>query len=108
MGSSHWYEIPYVFYNTHGLGIAEHINPFINATKEVLHLAMLMSRMWVSFIHDLDPNHHGGKFEKFFMEWLACANAIRSSLRRALASVQRYSGLRKELLLPSHQLWYAA
>ncbi|KAF4969011.1 hypothetical protein FSARC_3665 [Fusarium sarcochroum] len=59
IGTSHFTEIAYVFYNKQGLGYAEGQSPLENASKEVLDLAKLVTRMWISFIHDLDPNEHG-------------------------------------------------
>ncbi|KAH6981253.1 putative neuroligin [Ilyonectria sp. MPI-CAGE-AT-0026] len=59
MGTTHFTEIGYVFYNRLGLGYPAAINPLANASKDVLALAKLTTRMWISFIHDLDPNNHG-------------------------------------------------
>ncbi|KAH7151766.1 Alpha/Beta hydrolase protein [Dactylonectria estremocensis] len=59
MGTTHFAEIGHVFYNLKGLGYPASINPFLNATQEVIDLAKLTTRMWISFIHDLDPNNHG-------------------------------------------------
>ncbi|KAJ3539458.1 hypothetical protein NM208_g5483 [Fusarium decemcellulare] len=58
-GTTHFTEIGYVFYNRQGLGYAGNQSPLKNATKEVLDLAKLVTRMWISFINDLDPNKHG-------------------------------------------------
>ncbi|KAF4465909.1 neuroligin [Fusarium albosuccineum] len=58
-GTTHFTEIGYVFYNKQGLGYAGNQSPLKNATKEVLDLAKLVTRMWISFINDLDPNKHG-------------------------------------------------
>lgn len=60
-GTPHFTEIGYVFYNRIGLGYAEGQSPLTGASKEVLHLAKLVTRMWISFINDLDPNNHGSK-----------------------------------------------
>ncbi|KAF4999863.1 hypothetical protein FDECE_11362 [Fusarium decemcellulare] len=59
MGTSHFDEIGFVFYNKLGLGLGEGGGPFKNAPKSVHDLAKLMTRMWISFINDLDPNNHG-------------------------------------------------
>lgn len=61
-GTSHFSEIGYVFYNLGGQGYAKGQEPFLNVPQKVLDLAKLTSRMWISFIHDLDPNNHGSKF----------------------------------------------
>ncbi|SPO04163.1 related to triacylglycerol lipase II precursor [Cephalotrichum gorgonifer] len=58
MGAAHWFEIPYVFNNILGLGM-QAISPFATGDKDRIALARLMTRMWVSFVHDLDPNNHG-------------------------------------------------
>ncbi|KAE8340607.1 hypothetical protein BDV24DRAFT_175116 [Aspergillus arachidicola] len=58
-GTSHFTEIGYVFYNRLGLGYAAGQSPLTNATQDVLDLAKLATRMWISFITDLDPNNHG-------------------------------------------------
>lgn len=34
-------------------------NPFEGMPKSFYDLADLMSRMWISFVHDMDPNGHG-------------------------------------------------
>ncbi|KAF7548776.1 hypothetical protein G7Z17_g6826 [Cylindrodendrum hubeiense] len=59
IGTTHFTEIGYVFYNRLGLGYPATINPLQDATEDVLDLAKLTTRMWISFIHDLDPNNHG-------------------------------------------------
>ncbi|KAE8139819.1 Alpha/Beta hydrolase protein [Aspergillus pseudotamarii] len=58
-GTSHFTEIGYIFYNRIGLGYAAGQSPLANATQDVLDLAKLTTRMWISFITDLDPNNHG-------------------------------------------------
>jgi carboxylesterase type B len=60
-GTPHFTEIGYVFYNRIGLGYAKGQSPLTGASKEVLQLAKLVTRMWISFINDLDPNSHGSK-----------------------------------------------
>lgn len=60
-GTPHFTEIGYVFYNRIGLGYAKGQSPLTGASKEVLQLAKLVTRMWISFINDLDPNNHGSK-----------------------------------------------
>lgn len=57
-GATHFQEVAFVFNNTRGLGYAT--SPFANltSTEEVTfgNLAVEMSRSWVSFITELDPN----------------------------------------------------
>ncbi|PPJ55529.1 hypothetical protein CBER1_05378 [Cercospora berteroae] len=59
-GVVHFQEVAFVFDNTQGLGYdAEHgtVNPFQNKSQSYYDLADYMSKSWVSFIHDLDPNY---------------------------------------------------
>ncbi|KAH8885620.1 putative neuroligin [Thozetella sp. PMI_491] len=58
-GTTHYTEIGYVFYNTLGIGYAEGVSPLSGASQDLLDLAKLTTRMWISLIHDLDPNSHG-------------------------------------------------
>lgn len=74
MGTTHFTEIGYVFYNRLGLGYPAAINPLANASKDVLALAKLTTRMWISFIHDLDPNNHGSKYSIYAMTWKIVSN----------------------------------
>jgi carboxylesterase type B len=61
LGSTHFQEVAFVFNNIDGEGYAT--NPFGNMTahdnEKFVNLLKLMSRSWVSFIVDGDPNHHG-------------------------------------------------
>ncbi|KAF4450790.1 hypothetical protein F53441_6122 [Fusarium austroafricanum] len=59
IGTPHFVEVAYVFHNMLGQGYAKGMGPLVNASKEVLELANLVSRMWISFIHGLTPNEHG-------------------------------------------------
>ncbi|ETS85379.1 hypothetical protein PFICI_03404 [Pestalotiopsis fici W106-1] len=59
LGSSHFAEVAYVFYNLEGQGYAENAGIFPTSNQDLNDLANLMSRMWVSFINDLNPNNHG-------------------------------------------------
>ncbi|KAM0322912.1 hypothetical protein ACHAPQ_008885 [Fusarium lateritium] len=59
IGTPHFVEVAYVFYNMLGQGYGKGMGPLVNASKEVLDLAELVNRMWISFIHSLDPNEHG-------------------------------------------------
>lgn len=63
MGATHFQEVVFVFDNTQGLGYKTVVaqNPFANAPDTFFELAMTMSRMWVSFIVDGDPNGASGK-----------------------------------------------
>ncbi|GKZ39391.1 hypothetical protein AbraIFM66950_000220 [Aspergillus brasiliensis] len=54
-GSTHGVEIPYVFYNLDKVGDGENDTP--NAYSD---LSKIMSRMWVSFVTNLDPNYYEG------------------------------------------------
>ena len=65
VGSVHFQEVAFVFNNIQGVGYenAVAVNPFANEPETFPQLANIMSRMWVSFITDLDPNESGGKNE---------------------------------------------
>ncbi|CRG83165.1 hypothetical protein PISL3812_00514 [Talaromyces islandicus] len=58
-GSGHFMEVAFVYDNTNGVGYYADPNPFGNEPDSFFALAKLMSRSWVSFVHDLDPNNHG-------------------------------------------------
>jgi carboxylesterase type B len=61
IGSTHFQEVAFVFNNINGSGYAT--NPFGNMSvtdnEKFLNLSSLMTRSWVSFIADGDPNNHG-------------------------------------------------
>ncbi|KAG7429156.1 Lipase 1 [Fusarium oxysporum f. sp. raphani] len=66
-GASHVQEIPFAFYNHNGIGYnKENMSPW-NGTEEPFEdkradyaeAARLMSSLWVSFVHDQDPNSFG-------------------------------------------------
>lgn len=52
LGSHHAIELPFVFNN---LAAGDANNTYVAA------MSILMSRMWASFVTDLNPNYHGGK-----------------------------------------------
>lgn len=60
-GATHFQEVVFVFNNTNGQGYA--VDPFGNLTQSestaFQNLAIQMSRSWVSFITELDPNMNG-------------------------------------------------
>ncbi|KAH6654726.1 Alpha/Beta hydrolase protein [Truncatella angustata] len=53
-GATHFQEVAFVFDNTQGLGYAS--NPFDNKPETFVELADLMSKQWVAFINELNPN----------------------------------------------------
>jgi carboxylesterase type B len=61
IGATHFQEVAFVFNNTKGQGYA--VNPFPSLTEaestSFQDLAVLMSRSWVAFITELDPNKNG-------------------------------------------------
>lgn len=85
MGATHFQEVVFVFNNTEGLGYDTAVakNPFENAPEALLQLAAIMSRMWVSFIVDGDPNTGSGKF-------LVSAHRVFGSLAYLHVSLSRY------------------
>ncbi|KAH7412997.1 triacylglycerol lipase [Cadophora sp. MPI-SDFR-AT-0126] len=61
-GSGHFTEVAFVFFNTGGRGYMNAVatNPFEGKPESYKKLAKVMSRMWASFIVDLDPNNAAG------------------------------------------------
>lgn len=54
-GATHFEEISFVFHNFQGRGY--HFGkPFVDVPQSYFELSTLMTRMWASFIHDLNPN----------------------------------------------------
>lgn len=59
-GVTHFQEVAWVFNNIDGAGYS--VNPFNGSLIDrpaYVEVSSLMSRMWASFAHDLDPNNHG-------------------------------------------------
>ncbi|KAL4900479.1 hypothetical protein BDW74DRAFT_188301 [Aspergillus multicolor] len=56
-GATHFQEVAFVFNNVQGVGYAA--DPFAGKPASYVALADLMSKMWVHFMHDLDPNFAG-------------------------------------------------
>ena len=59
LGSVHFQEVAFVFYNTEGLGYPQNMgpNPLGGVERpKYLELAQLMVRMWISFVNFGDPN----------------------------------------------------
>ncbi|KAJ9611134.1 hypothetical protein H2200_004317 [Cladophialophora chaetospira] len=58
IGATHFQEVAFVFHNLEGLGYenAVAVDPFANKPRTYQQLVTIMSRMWVSFIVDGDPN----------------------------------------------------
>ncbi|KAF4447703.1 hypothetical protein F53441_8798 [Fusarium austroafricanum] len=54
IGATHFQEVAFVFNNVKGVGYKP--NPFEGKPETFVDLADLMSKMWVSFMHDLTPN----------------------------------------------------
>ncbi|KAH8807880.1 triacylglycerol lipase [Xylogone sp. PMI_703] len=58
-GSTHFQEVAFVFDNIHGYGyVPNAVPPFTNEPPTYTRLAKIMSRMWVSFVVNLEPNKH--------------------------------------------------
>ncbi|KAL2813467.1 carboxylesterase [Aspergillus cavernicola] len=58
-GAEHGSEIPYVFYNVDGVGYDAGEKPMEDEPPSYQRLAAMMSRMWISFVATMDPNHSG-------------------------------------------------
>ncbi|KAJ6018662.1 hypothetical protein N7522_000729 [Penicillium canescens] len=54
-GATHFEEVAFVFHNLAGLGY-HYGKPFAGVPQSYIDLSSLMTSMWASFIHDLDPN----------------------------------------------------
>jgi carboxylesterase type B len=63
IGVTHFTEVAFVFANTMGNGYINVVasDPFAGKPESYKQVARMMSRMWASFIVDLDPNNNGGK-----------------------------------------------
>ncbi|CZR61563.1 related to triacylglycerol lipase V precursor [Phialocephala subalpina] len=61
LGSNHFTEVAFVFNNIYGNGYNNSVaaDPFENKPETYVQVAKMMSRMWVSFIVDMDPNNAG-------------------------------------------------
>lgn len=55
MGATHFEEVSFVFHNIAGLGY-HYGKPFAGVPQSYIDLSTMMTSMWASFIHDLDPN----------------------------------------------------
>jgi carboxylesterase type B len=68
IGVTHFTEVAWVFHNINGVGYNNSIahDPFQGEPDSYVQAATLMSRMWASFITDLDPNNSGGM-------WFSCS-----------------------------------
>jgi hypothetical protein len=62
VGSTHFQEVAFVFHNLQGMGYNNSVavDPFANKPQTFDQLATIMSRMWISFIVDGDPNTSKG------------------------------------------------
>ncbi|KAH8734211.1 Alpha/Beta hydrolase protein [Ilyonectria robusta] len=60
-GATHFQEVAFVFNNIQAAGYAT--SPFENKPVTYIQLADLMSKMWVAFIHDTNPNLGKGSSE---------------------------------------------
>lgn len=69
LGATHFQEVAFVFHNLNGDGypLNGSPNPFSGQPETFVNLATLMSRMWISFIVDGDPNNSGGESCSFLL-----------------------------------------
>ncbi|KAJ5884788.1 hypothetical protein N7495_009298 [Penicillium taxi] len=54
-GATHFEDVAFVFHNIDGLGY-HYGKPFDGVPQSYIDLSEMMTSMWASFIHDLDPN----------------------------------------------------
>ncbi|KAE9045073.1 hypothetical protein PR003_g11229 [Phytophthora rubi] len=61
IGSTHFQEVAFVFYNLDGNGYNNSVatDPFLDKPDSYKQLARVMTRMWASFIVDQSPNNNG-------------------------------------------------
>jgi carboxylesterase type B len=90
-GVTHFQEIAFVFHNIRGNGYENAVasNPFANEPESYFRMATLMSRMWASFIVDLDPNNSGGMFVSYLgcTFWHILTEPILQSLLRRMGQI---------------------
>ncbi|OOQ83694.1 cholinesterase [Penicillium brasilianum] len=55
VGATHFEEVSFVFHNIAGLGY-HYGKPFAGVPQSYIDLSTMITSMWASFIHDLDPN----------------------------------------------------
>ncbi|GLI77262.1 hypothetical protein PoHVEF18_005550 [Penicillium ochrochloron] len=55
VGATHFEEVAFVFHNIAGLGY-HYGKPFAGVPQSYIDLSTMMTSMWASFIHDLNPN----------------------------------------------------
>lgn len=55
VGATHFEEVAFVFHNIAGQGY-HYGNPFAGVPQSYIDLSTMMTSMWASFIHDLNPN----------------------------------------------------
>jgi hypothetical protein len=79
MGTSHFGEIAFVFYNLIGNGYQDFMNPFLNPGPGEVDLAKLTSRMWISFVSDLNPNNHERRSLALFLTQILTVDSGRYS-----------------------------
>lgn len=67
-GAGHFRELAFVFHDITGLGYNNSVavDPYAGEPGTFERLATMMSRMWVSFIVNGDPNYSGGTFKVVF------------------------------------------
>ncbi|KAL2008244.1 hypothetical protein VTN00DRAFT_8226 [Thermoascus crustaceus] len=70
VGATHFEEVAFVFNNIEGLGY-HYGKPFSGMPESYAELSTLMTSMWASFIHDLDPNT--GVRKSFPNRWIPYA-----------------------------------
>ncbi|KAI4148807.1 MAG: hypothetical protein LQ340_004925 [Diploschistes diacapsis] len=71
IGATHFQEVAFVFDNINGIGYNNSVavDPFENEPTTLPQLADIMSRMWISFITQLNPNENGGGSKHCSVLW---------------------------------------
>lgn len=81
-GAGHFREVAFVFDDTIGLGYENAVseNPFEGMPETLGELAGMMSRMWVSFIVNMDPNMANGELVTDFLLFAPLASCWKCAL----------------------------
>ncbi|KAH9221753.1 Alpha/Beta hydrolase protein [Leptodontidium sp. 2 PMI_412] len=98
--STHYSEICFVF-NMHPSASINNTN-WIGPYPEYYELSKLMSRSWISFVHDLDPNNHGVRGVPKWQEYSKSPSNIVFRVNRTEVELDNW---RSEQLAFWGQIW---
>jgi len=99
--STHYVEIGYVF-NTQSPNLTTYVGP-----EESFHaLSRLVSRSWISFAHDLDPNGHGEPSAPTWPQYKPETGDAKNIVFRVNGSFVENDDFRKEQLFFWKTIWH--